>query len=227
MKTWRNAALLILLTAGFAQAQNITVSGEKKPNADFRKYKTFGWERSDKPGKHLVAYTYEEFTEPVSSNASYPEKNRRKRDRKDKDVVLYSYTFTVPSGDSIVNHSLKLFVDDEMEGRGYRKDMENPDLLIAYTVFDHSTQMKGYTSPPTPVGSQEIYTPEDTITYKLKPGTVLITMVDAKNGSVVWEGYASGVARPSDAINDKLRVKEAINLIFKKFQYRADKYSMN
>jgi len=37
----------------------------------------------------------------------------------------------------------------------------------------------------------------------------------------------SGVARKDDMINDSLRVKEAVNLIFKKFEFRGDRYSMN
>jgi len=80
-----------------------------------------------------------------------------------------------------------------MEGRGYRRDDVNPDLLVAYKIFDRSTQIKGFNAEPTTTTTSEVRQPQDTITYALKPGTVLITMVDAKTSQVVWEGYASGV----------------------------------
>jgi hypothetical protein len=230
MKTLKNITFLLLLSAGFAQAQNITVQGEKKLNTSFKKYKSFGWMRADKPANQVIVYSYEEFAEPtqaaVSSDMTRKEKKRAKK--AGEDVVIYSYYYTIPSIDSTMNRTLVNTVNEEMEGRGYRKDNYNPDLLIAYKIFDRSSQIKGYNAPPTKLSdNQETHQPMDTVTYKLKPGTILITLIDAKTGSAVWEGYASGVARNDDLINDKLKVKEAINLIFKKYEFRGDKYSMN
>jgi len=42
-------AILILLSAGFAFAQNITVQGERKLNTDFKKYKSYGGSRTGCP----------------------------------------------------------------------------------------------------------------------------------------------------------------------------------
>jgi hypothetical protein len=74
---------------------------------------------------------------------------------------------------------------------------------------------------------KEIRQPQDTVTYAIKPGTLLITLIDAKTSSVVWEGFASGIVQRDELISDKIKVKEAVNLIFKKYEWRADKYAVN
>jgi len=230
MKNLRNAAMLVLLSAGITYAQNITVQGEKKLNTDFRKYKTFGWLQSDKPADHVIAYYIEEYAQPVSSSSDPVTRKERKKNKnaKNEDVVIYSYSYTIPSEDSIMNRTLVHAVNSEMEGHGYLKDNASPDLLVAYKIFDQSSKIKGYNNnAPAVLNGKEVYQSKDTVSYRLKPGSILITLIDSKTGSVVWEGYASGVARNNDIINDKLRVEEAINLIFKKYEFRGDKYSMN
>jgi hypothetical protein len=252
MKNFRNTALLILLSAGGIFAQNITVQGEKKLNTDFKKYKTFTWMKDNAKTNQVIEYTYAEMVDPTLSKASKKaekkeekreEKNMTKGDKKmlkndikmgnrDKngELVIYSYSFILPSEDSVINNAAINSVEDELEGRGYHKNDANPDLLVAYKIFDSRTQIKGFNAPPTELNgvmTDEVRQPKDTVTYALKPGTVFISLIDAKTGKMVWEGFASGVAQSNDMINDKVRVKEAINLIFKKFEFRADKYSMN
>src|SRR5882757_6694254 len=96
MKTLKGIFALLLLTAGFAQAQKITVAGEKKLNTDFKKYKTYGWMSMDKPHGQVVEYIYEE---PVA--------NSNKRNKKGKDeYVVYSYGFFIPSDDPAMNSTL-------------------------------------------------------------------------------------------------------------------------
>ncbi len=73
----------------------------------------------------------------------------------------------------------------------------------------------------------EFRQPKDTISYNVKPGTILVSLIDAKTSEVVWEGFASGVANNHDIINDEMKIKQAINLIFTKYEWRGDKYSMN
>ena len=221
MKKVKTLVLLMLASAGFAFAQDITVQGEKKVNTDFKKYKSFNWITNDQPGTKLVEYTYEEFV-PVTTEKV----DKKGKAKKNKDVVVYSYSFIVPAADSSINNAAIRSVQEELEGRGYRKDAINPDFLVAYKIFDRSTQIKGYNAPPTEAGPSEVHQPKDTVTYALKPGTVLVSLIDAKTSEVIWEGYASGVARKDDIINDRQRVKQAVNLIFKKFEFRGDKYSM-
>jgi len=47
-----------------------------------------------------------------------------------------------------------------MEGRGYRRDDVNPDLLVAYKIFDRSTQIKGFNAEPTTTTTSEVRQPQ-------------------------------------------------------------------
>jgi hypothetical protein len=225
MKTIRNTLLFLLLSAGYTYAQNIIVQGEKKLNVDLAKYKTFGWMDSDKQNPHLIEYRYDEVY-PVTVQKKVKGKTDVRSHQ--KEVVVYSYSYVVPSSDSTINRTVLQATKAELEGRGYKKDDVNPDLLIAYRIYDSSTKMKGYNTDPTVLSDgSEIRQPKDTVSYTLKPGSIMISLIDTKTSDVVWEGFASGVAKGNGTINDKAKIKEAINLIFKKYEWRGDKYSMN
>ena len=226
MKTLRNTLLFLLLSAGYTYAQNIIVQGEKKLNIDFAKYKTFGWVKdSDSMNTHLIEYRYDEVY-PVTEQKKV--KGKTDVTPRGKEVVIYSYSYIVPSSDSTINKTVMQATKAELEGRGYKKDDVNPDLLVAYKIYDSSTKIKGYDTAPTVLsGGTEIRQPEDTVSYTLKPGSIMISLIDAKTSDVIWEGFASGVSKGNGTISDKTKIKEAINLIFKKYEWRGDKYSMN
>lgn len=215
MKKSGLAAALLFLSIAFANAQ-VVVQGDKKANIDFTKYKSYAWLKDAKQNK-LVKYTYEEVAMATD----------RKGRVKPGEVVVYSYSFYLPSPDSAVNSTLKKSIDGELQGRGYKKESGNPDLLVSYRVFDKSTNMKGYNNEPTKTGATETYTPSDTVTYSLKPGSVYITLIDAKTSEVIWEGSASGIAKSNEVISERMKLKEAVNLIFKKYEFRGDKTAMN
>jgi hypothetical protein len=212
MKTIRYVFALLLMAVGFAQAQDITVQGEKKPNADFKKYKTYGWMNMDKQGGDVVEYVYEE---------QVPNSKQRRNKGKDE-YVVYSYGFFVPSENPAVNNTVTSAIEYEMDARGYKKS-SNPDLLLSYRVLDNKSKIKAYNAPPTKVAGGEVQQPQDTATFAVKGGTVLISMVDAKTDNVVWEGFASGVAKNNDSVNDEARIKTAVNQIFSRYGFRADK----
>jgi len=123
-----------------------------------------------------------------------------------------------------MNNALTKAVESEMEGRGYKKS-SNPDLLLGYRILDSKTKLKGYNAPATNVQSREVHQPQDTLSYAVKGGTVFLSMVDAKTGQMVWEGFASGVAQNNGMVNDETRLKEAANLILSKYEFRADKFT--
>jgi hypothetical protein len=214
MKTLTIIFAFLFITAGFAQTKDITVQGEKKLNTDFKKYKTYGWMNMDHQNGQVVEYIYEE---------QVPNSNKRTKKGKDE-YVIYSYGFFVPSEDPAMNNTLTAAVENEMEGRGYKKST-NPDLLLGYRILDNNSKIKGYSAPATNVQSREVHQPEDTLSYAVKGGTVFLSMVDAKTGQMVWEGFASGVAKNNGMVNDQVRLKEAANLILSKFEFRADKFT--
>lgn len=176
----------LLLTAGFVQAQNVTIETDKKLNTDFSKYKTYTWasqvDNKLDPGFYFL------------------------NDLELKERIRNAVAF-------------------ELAGRGYKLNRQTPDLLINFRVFDKATTIKGYTGYGTTYfGTTEVRQPEDEKTYNIKAGSIIINFVDTKTGQVVWQGVASGITNNNGFDRDHNKIKQAINLIFEKYPYRADSY---
>jgi len=235
MKSFAIAAIL-LGAVGLASAQTVQVKGESKLNTDFSKYKTFGWAKEDKTPQNeqgFDVYTYQEWVEvPSDKNKSGKSKSssmkQDKRSSQKPEVYAYSYNVIIPSSNAAINTTVTSSIEEALEGRGY-KNATNPDLIVTYRVLERKAQFKGYKNDsPTKINSgDEIRQPSDTVTYALEPGTLMIAFIDSKTSQLVWEGFASGLATDNAFTTDEAKVKQAVNLIFEKFKYRADKYGSN
>ena len=85
-------------------------------------------------------------------------------------------------------------VKGELMGMGYELQSSNPDLIINFRVFDEPVTLKGYDGYGTSYWGDERYREaEDTTSYNVDAGTLLISMADRENGKVVWQGFASGL----------------------------------
>lgn len=128
--------------------------------------------------------------------------------------------------DLALKERIRNAVGYELDGRGYNYAPKSADLLVNFRVFDQPTTIKGFTGYGTTYfGSTEVREPEDVTTFNVKPGSLIINLVDTKTGQVVWRGLASGLTNKNafDRRNNKIR--EAVTLLFDKFNYRADNYS--
>jgi hypothetical protein len=231
-----SVAWLLLGAVGFANAQNIQVQGESKLNTDFSKYKTFGWAEQDKTPQSddgFDVYTYEEFIEmPGAEKSKLKNKpasmsNKKDKKRSKSDVYVYSYNVIIPSSNEAINTVITSSIEDALEGRGY-VNAARPDLLVTYRVLEKKGRFKGYKDDsPTKISSGEVRQPSDTITYTLEPGTLMIGLIDTKTSQLAWEGFASGLMTDNAFTSDEVKIRQAINLIFEKFRYRADKYGSN
>ncbi len=56
------------------------------------------------------------------------------------------------------------------------------------------------------------------------PGTLIVSLVDRKTGTMVWQGFASGLINNHEFIKDEAKVREAVSLIFDEFGMRATDY---
>ncbi|GAB3559835.1 DUF4136 domain-containing protein [Spirosoma fluminis] len=116
-------------------------------------------------------------------------------------------------------------VSSELAGRGYKFTRQSPDLLINFRVFEKPTTIRGYTGYGTTYfGQNEVRDPEDATTYDVKAGSVIVNMIDMKTGQSVWRGLASGITNGNGFDRDQNKIKQAVNLIFEKYGYRADKF---
>ncbi len=116
-------------------------------------------------------------------------------------------------------------VSYELEARGYAVNRQSPDLIVNFRVFDKATTIKGYTGYGTTYfGAEEVREPEDAKTFEVKAGSIILNLIDKKSGQVVWRGLASGLTNANGFDRNENKVKEAVKLMFDKYEYRADKY---
>ncbi len=110
-----------------------------------------------------------------------------------------------------------------LDGRGYKLTRQSPDLLVNFRVFEKPTTIKGFTGYGTTYfGVGEVREPEDVTTFDVKAGSIILNLVDTKTGQVVWRGLASGLTNANGFDRDENRIRQAVNLIFEKYPYRAD-----
>ena len=217
-------AALLLFSGASLYAQDVAVQGNSRVNTDFSKYKTFAWAKTDATAQEegYDVYTYsEERSSPVLGTASAA----KSKTRNNKNTrYVYSYNVIVPATNATVNSTIQSAITSELEGRGYSKTGGSSDLLISYKVLEKKARVKGYVNDyPTVVGDREVRQVSDTTSQITDPGTLFINLIDNKTQEVVWQGYASGLYKENSFVNDQAEVKEAVNLIFEKFKYRADK----
>jgi hypothetical protein len=225
--------LFVALCVGLSAWAQQESAGTTKVNTDFSKYKTFGWAQADPTAVGESGYDiwYYEITPDAPGEIH---KDHRMDDQKKQGEMktygnkptghIYSYNVIIPSSIDETNTAIKDGIENELVGRGYRENEASPDLLIVYQVFDQRATLHGYhpVEPTGPQGSQ-VRQPSDTTTFVLEPGSLMISMIDAKTSEMVWNGFSSGLIDNSKFISDDADIKEAIHTIFEEFQHQADK----
>lgn len=117
----------------------------------------------------------------------------------------------------------------ELEALGYDYvQNDNADLLVNFRVYDQDFELKGWTGNSgdaaywVPLSTFEAGVPGNAKTYNLKRGTLLVQLADMDQGIVVWQGYASGIVKNAQFLdNDEERIDEAVEQIFDKYPYMA------
>ncbi|HYF68327.1 MAG TPA: DUF4136 domain-containing protein [Ohtaekwangia sp.] len=128
--------------------------------------------------------------------------------------------------DLVLKATIRDAVKGELEGRGYKSQVSNPDLIVNFRVFDQPVTIKGYEGYGTSYwGDMEFRTADDTTSYDLEAGTLIISLVDRAAGEIVWQGFASGLINDNAFIKDEGKIREAVNLIFDQYAHRATEYS--
>jgi hypothetical protein len=126
--------------------------------------------------------------------------------------------------DIILKSNIRNAVDAEMQGLGYKKNSASPDLIINFRLFDAASRIKGSHGYGSRFWSgTEVRQPKDTTSFLVKPGTLFISLIDRKKSDIVWQGFASGLIDHNEFIKDESKIKEAVNLIFNKYEFRAKK----
>jgi hypothetical protein len=162
-------------------------------------------------------------SEPVTKQQK---KAKNKSAKTTNEPYIYSYSVIIPARDESANSTIQDAIGNELEGRGYRENGSGGDLIVAYQVLDRPAHLHGYINDdPTDVGGQQVRQPQDTTTFELQPGTLIISLVDAKTSQMIWDGFSPNLSENDAFITDEVKLKEAVHQIFDKFKYTADKAS--
>ena len=117
-------------------------------------------------------------------------------------------------------------VKGELMGKGYEMESSNPDLIVNFRVFEEPVTLKGYEGYGTSYWGDERYREaEDTTSYNVEAGTLLLSMADRESGKVVWQGFASGLIKDQAFVKDESTIRQAVNMIFEEFDQRAKEYT--
>lgn len=226
MKTLSIICLALIATIS-AWAQQPAV-GNSKVNTDFSKYKTFTWAKSDATlaGPDGYDIYYYEYDEPAYKNQK---KAKNKSAKTVGEPYIYSYSVIIPATDENANGIIADAISNELEGRGYQEQASNGDLIVAYHVLDRKAKLHGYKNdyPTTIAGGREVRQPSDTTTFALEPGTLMISLIDAKTSQVVWNGFANEMNVNNVFVTEEVKLREAVHDIFDQFKYTADKARRN
>ena len=117
-------------------------------------------------------------------------------------------------------------VKSELMGLGYRMQSYQPDLVVNFRVFEKPTTITGFEGYGTSYwGSEKYREISDKTSYDIDAGTLLISIADRKSGSIVWQGFASGLIDNKAFVKDESKVRQAVNMIFDEYGERAKEYS--
>lgn len=146
--------------------------------------------------------------------------------------------------------TIERYLSGTLRAWGYDFTERRPGLMIFYSVYYEDLNFKGFNQPEfqswirsnysekqvifkkdtLPDGtiedafvqegrndSSETY---DKIDYKLREGTLLISMFDRKKHKVIWQGYASGIFGPDNLKNERI-MRSAIGKILDEYKLLA------
>ena len=135
---------------------------------------------------------------------------------------------TYSLNDIILKDKIKRTIEDEMAGLGYDKSMK-PDLMLNFVVFEGETEFTGFGNLQQDdffYNYWQLFSPDEELSgiekYNFKKGSLVVHMLDMKKGTVIWQGYASGIMDGDVFDFDPNRIEETVELIFEEFDYRGD-----
>jgi Domain of unknown function (DUF4136) len=86
-------------------------------------------------------------------------------------------------------------IERQMEARGYEFNAQKPNLLIHFSIYYDNLRYQGFDQPSLMnwVATQDEDFKYRPIKYELSKGTIMISLLEADKGEIVWRGYATGI----------------------------------
>lgn len=110
-----------------------------------------------------------------------------------------------------VAENIQTAVNLELESKGYSVDPVSPDFLVALHAANRSVNVQSwgyFTRRPWYRNAAEV--------QKIKDGTLIIDIIDAKSKEMVWRGTAVGVM-DGDFVNRDQQVEQVIDQVMANF----------
>ncbi|MEI9917406.1 MAG: DUF4136 domain-containing protein [Bacteroidota bacterium] len=198
--------------------------GNSKVNTDFSKFHSFTWAKQDP----TIAGTDGYDIYYIESDPVYVKQKSAKNKSAKANVAepyVYSYTVIIPARDEAANGVIMDAITSELEGRGYQENSGSGDLIVAYQVLDRKATLHGYNNddPITISGGEQVRTEDDQQVFVLQPGTLMISLIDAKTSEVVWDGFSKDLVSNNSFVTDEVKLKQAVHDVFQQFKYSAGK----
>lgn len=127
--------------------------------------------------------------------------------------------------DLVLKSDIRDAVRNELETLGYTMDRLTPDLLINFRVIEKPTTLNGFDGYGVHYWKHDEYAPSTGDRIEVNAGTIILSIVDRREGVLVWEGIAEGLVAQNEFIKEEGKLREAISLIFKEFGLRASEYT--
>jgi hypothetical protein len=139
------------------------------------------------------------------------------------DNIPNVYAFYGPGGTLVFNNNsarkmIKEAVELQMKARGFTNDNSNPDMLVNFSVLEGPTELRTYVMNN---GQDYLGLGPRSEAVRMVPvdeGTVLINFIDAKTGTQIWQGFASGALNEED-IKSMGKVETKVGAIFEDFDF--------
>lgn len=125
--------------------------------------------------------------------------------------------------DLVLKDLVRHAVSHELDSRGYDYKQDAPDLVANFRVFEGPVEIRGLTGLGDDYwGVNELKDYDDTRTYKLDEGSIIVQLVERESGKLVWQGYASGLTDGNVFDKNEEKINTAVSKIFDEYPYRAD-----
>jgi hypothetical protein len=134
----------------------------------------------------------------------------------DQQPVMRTYSGTVWMNDHSEG-SIRIALEKEMNRLGFRRCEDTPDLMVYYHVVGKKevVYVRDWWCDEAMGGDAvrcELVNP-----VGFKKGTLLVSLIDSRNGNEVWRGAVSAALDQVTADQIYYRVDQAVKMIFKSF----------
>jgi len=111
-------------------------------------------------------------------------------------------------------------IESHMEFLGYKQKDRKPDLLLSFSIYIDSLNLRGYEQPKI---EDWVKRPDRDLDYNktdinINKGTLFIQFFDRRQNASIWQGYATDKYDKVD-LADAREVQNAVKSILNKYQF--------